>query len=173
MIFRMVVIVQQRGYFGPGALYARAMSIPSANCRIERQVEWIDTDAAQIAHNSAIMRWVEACEVQLMRDLDLMGFFPASPRVQQTVNFTAQLSFGQGVEIELTVAKVGTASLTFEFAVIGKAFEGRPATPAAHGTVVAVHVPLGSVSSAPWPAEVRARLMAAHWTPLTPRAAVA
>lgn len=144
------------------------MSQPSANCRIERQVEWIDTDAAQIAHNSAIMRWVEACETQLMRDLDLLRIFPAAPRVQQTVNFTALLNFGQEVEVELTVAKVGTTSLTFEFSVVGRAFEGRPAAQAAHGTVTVVHVPLGSASSAPWPAEVRSRLTGANWTALAP-----
>ena len=154
------------GFIGAGALYARAMSTASANSRIERLVEWVDTDAAGIAHNSAIMRWVEACETQLMRDLDLLRYFPATPRVQYTVNFTAQLKFGQGVEVELTVKEVGRSSLTFEFSVVGAPFEGRPAAQAAHGTVTTVHVPLGSSSSAPWPTELRARLADAPWTSL-------
>ncbi|RYV52082.1 acyl-CoA thioesterase [Pengzhenrongella frigida] len=149
------------------------MSIPSANCRIERLVEWGDTDAAGIAHNSATMRWVEACEAQLMRDLDLPLYFPTAPRVQQTVNFTAVLSFGQRISVELTVQRVGTSSLTFAFTVVGAEFEGRPATQAAHGSVTTVHVPLGSMTSAPWPADVRARLVGSNWTGLTPAADVA
>ncbi|MGV8967307.1 MAG: acyl-CoA thioesterase [Cellulomonas sp.] len=149
------------------------MSTASANCRIQRLVEWVDTDAAGIAHNSAIMRWVEACETQLMRDHDLLRYFPSAPRVQYTVNFTAQLNFGQGVEVELTVKQVGRSSLTFEFGVVGAAFEGRPAVEAAHGTVTSVYVPVGSTTSAPWPDDVRARLSDANWTTLTPRTEVA
>jgi acyl-CoA thioester hydrolase len=144
------------------------MADPGANCRIERVVEWADTDAAGIAHNSAIMRWVEACEAQLMRDLDLPQYFPVAPRVQQTINFTAPLSFGQSVAVELTVHKVGTSSLTFAFSVVGAPFDGRPAARAAHGTVTSVHVPHGFTTSAPWPAEIRATLAAQSWTSLTP-----
>ena len=139
-----------------------------ANCRIERVVEWADTDAAGIAHNSAIMRWVEACEAQLMRDLDLPQYFPVAPRVQQTISFSAPLSFGQTIAVELTVQNVGTSSLTFAFSVVGGPFDGRPATQAAHGTVTAVHVPHGSTTSAPWPAEIRTTLAAQRWTRLTP-----
>lgn len=137
---------------------------PSANCRIERLVEWADTDAAGIAHNSAFLRWVEACEAELMRAHGLIRLFPLAPRVQQTISFTAPVHFGQRVLIELAVRKVGRSSLTFEFAVVGAQFEGRAAVAAAHGSVTVVHVPLGTSSSAPWPPDLTGSLSAAHWT---------
>ncbi|WP_447645311.1 hypothetical protein [Nocardioides zeae] len=42
-------------------------------------MEWIDTDAAGIYHNSTVVRWVEAAEAALMRARGLSGYFPAAP----------------------------------------------------------------------------------------------
>ena len=60
---------------------------------LERTVEWVDTDASGHQHNSVVIRWVEAAEAQLMRELELPEYFPNAPRVQHVVNFTGMLWF--------------------------------------------------------------------------------
>ena len=48
-------------------------SLPCAatTATLERTIEWVDTDAAGHQHNSAVLRFVEACEAKVFRDLDL------------------------------------------------------------------------------------------------------
>src|SRR5690554_7175525 len=125
--------------------------LSAVSSTIERTVEWIDTDAAGHQHNSAILRWVEACEAQLMRELDLPEYFPVAPRARHEVNYRAKLWFGQSVTITVKVDHVGSSSLRFAFEVVGHPAEGRPGGLAADGTFVTVHVPLGAQGSAPWP----------------------
>lgn len=111
------------------------------------RVEWMDTDAAGHHHNTAVVRYVEAAEAELMRSLGITGYFGAAPRVRYEADFGAPLWFGQEVTTELTVERIGTASLTLRFEV--RTEDGRPA---ASGRYVAVHVPRGERTSAPWPA---------------------
>lgn len=122
-----------------------------SSCSIERTVEWVDTDAAGHQHNSVILRWAEACEAQLFRDLDLPEYFPTAPRVQQTVNFTAKLYFGQRVRTTIHVQELGDKSMTLIFTTQGLQFNGAPESRAAHGTVVTVYVAPGASRSSSWP----------------------
>lgn len=55
------------------------------------RIEWIDTDAAGIYHNSTIVRFVEAAEASLMDERGLHGYFPAAPRVRYEVDFESPL----------------------------------------------------------------------------------
>lgn len=125
---------------------------------LDRTVEWVDTDAAGHQHNSAILRWMEAAEAQLMRELGLIDYFGLSPRVQQVVNFRDRLWFGQRITATVWVERVGNASLVLGFEITGHPCDRSSGGLAADGTVTTVHVPLGEAGSAPWPAAMRARL---------------
>jgi len=129
---------------------------------VNRTVEWVDTDAAGHQHNSAIMRWVEAAEAQLMRELGLVEYFPLAPRVQQVINFRDKLWFGQQVTATVWVERVGNASLTLGFDVFGHPCERSAGGAAADGTLTTVHVPADGTASAPWPAPIRAVLAGAR-----------
>ena len=124
---------------------------------VERTVEWVDTDASGHQHNSAILRWVEAAEAELFRNLQLPDYFPSAPRVQQVINYKAKLWFGQRVRATVRIEALGRTSLTMGFEVRGEP-SGAPddATPnagtvAAFGTVTTAHVPQGASTAQPWP----------------------
>ncbi|MGZ4531945.1 MAG: acyl-CoA thioesterase [Mycobacteriaceae bacterium] len=120
------------------------------------RVEWMDTDAAGIYHNSSVMRFVESAEAELMRQRGLDGYFQVAPRVRFEVDFAAPLFFGQEVTVALCVTHIGRSSLTFGFEVWGEAHEGAPRRLAASGSYVTVHVEGthgDAARSVPWPAD--------------------
>lgn len=124
--------------------------------RHRARIEWIDTDAAGIYHNSTVVRFVEAAEASLMRERGLDGYFPAAPRVHYEVDFDSPLFFGQEVCTIVELVRVGTASMTFRFEVWGEEFQGRPHRRAAHGSYTTVHIDRdhrSGSSSTPWPAQ--------------------
>jgi acyl-CoA thioester hydrolase len=125
---------------------------------LERTIEWVDTDAAGHQHNSVIMRFVEASEAQLFRELGVTSYFGIAPRVRHEIDYRAKLYFGQLVSTALAVEHVGTASMTFVFKIWGHPHEGRDAVLAAEGRFVTVCVPQGKESSAPWPESIRQAL---------------
>jgi acyl-CoA thioester hydrolase len=131
------------------------------------RVEWIDTDASGIYHNSTVTRFVEAAEATFVRERGLDGYFPSAPRVRYEVDFLAPLFFGQEATTTVSPVRIGTSSMTWEFEVWGEAFEGRPRTLATRGRYVTVHMGRGNVAatapdgartSLPWPAEWLAAL---------------
>ena len=81
------------------------------------RVEWMDTDAAGIHHNSAITRFPKAAEEELARGLGLDGYFEAAPRARYEVTYEAPLFFGQPVGTVLYVERGGMSSLTSVFEV--------------------------------------------------------
>lgn len=132
------------------------------------RVEWIDTDAAGIYHNSAVTRFVEAAEHTLMADRGLDGYFPVAPRVRYEVDFEAPLFFGQQVTATVALARLGTSSMRFEFEVWGEPFDGRPRVRAARGSYVTVHIGpepgarRGGARGVPWPGDWVAALAPAQ-----------
>lgn len=122
------------------------------------RVEWMDTDAAGHHHNTAITRFAEAAEAQLMREHGVEGYFGAAPRVHHDVDYSARLWFGQAVTCEVVVERVGPSSMTFAYEVWGEPFEGRPRERAAVGHYVTVHVPTPAGGAEPWPDAWRAVL---------------
>lgn len=131
----------------------RDIAAPSVS--ITRTVEWVDTDASGHQHNSVVIRWVEAAEAVMMRQLNLPEYFPNAPRVQQLINFTGMLWFGQQATTRLWVDRVGTKSLTLGFEVISEDTDFTEGGQAAHGTVTTVWVPPGSTTAQSWPEEMR------------------
>jgi len=132
-----------------------------ATVRLQTRVEWIDTDAAGIYHNSSVLRYVESAEAELMRQQGVDRYFGVAPRVRFKVDFEAPLFFGQQVTVDFRVARMGVTSLTFDFGVWGETFEAVPRRRAAVGSCVTVHVAGGHREGAravPWPADWVARL---------------
>lgn len=132
-----------------------AVTQTPAHSHVERTVEWVDTDASGHQHNSAIMRWVESAEAELFRRLGLPGYFPTSPRVQQVINYTAKLWFGQRITATVKFDRLGRTSATYAFEVHGHSHPGAVAGTAAFGTVTVAHVPAGAEGAEPWPVEFR------------------
>lgn len=115
------------------------------------RVEWMDTDAAGHHHNTAVNRFVESAEAQLMRERGLSGYFGSAPRVRFAADYESRLWFGQEVTTTVVLDRIGTSSMTFAYEVWGEAFDGRPRCRAAVGSYVTVHVPTGAGQSQPWP----------------------
>lgn len=120
--------------------------------RIERTVEWPDTDAAGHYHHSSIIRWVEAAESELHLALGLPDLFGKVPRVRYEVDYLDRLWFRDRVSIDLRIASVGTTSLTYEFEVC------RGETPAARGRLVCVQSDPDGGGGQPWTDDVAAIL---------------
>ncbi len=141
---------------GPVSWPQQVLASASARSRIE----WVDTDAAGIYHNSTVIRLVEAVEAALVRERGMEGYFPVAPRVRYEADFEAPLFFGQEVTTTVSVTELGTSSMTFGFEVWGEAFEGAPRVRAARGRYVTVHLDRTATPprSTPWPAEWVARL---------------
>lgn len=129
-----------------------------AGSMLDRHIEWIDTDAAGHQHNSVVMRFVEAAEARLFRELGVVSYFGHAPRVRHEIDYRAKLYFGQRVTIAVRIERIGTSSMDFSFKVWGHPYEGRGAVIAAEGRFVTVCVPQGSDASTPWPEGIRAAL---------------
>jgi acyl-CoA thioester hydrolase len=129
---------------------------PQAAVTVERRVEWHDTDAAGHHHNSAILRWVEDAEAELLRRLGLDWLFGRTPRVRHEVDYLGRLWFGDPIQTRVHIANLGRTSIRFEFEVTG------PTGPAARGVVVAVHALPGESSASPWPPQVSATIAVAR-----------
>ncbi|WP_433259971.1 acyl-CoA thioesterase [Actinosynnema sp. CS-041913] len=119
---------------------------------IQRLVEWHDTDAAGHQHHSAILRWVEQAEAELLRGHGLAGLFGRTPRVRHEVNYRSRLWFGETVRTRLRIVRLGRTSLRYEFTVHGESGV------AADGTMVIAHVEPDAPAATPWPPEVRSAL---------------
>jgi len=159
---------------GPqGRLHHEHSSLGRPEVLIDTRVEWVDTDASGHHHNSAVMRWVEAAEAELIRRAWLDDYFPAAPRVHQSIDFRAKVTFGQQVRTRLWIERIGKTSLTFGFEVLaepeaehGRAAEDAQASDAcgdrvcaARGQLVTAHVDHGSTAASPWPQAWRDALM--------------
>lgn len=141
------------------------MTAQASTATISREVEWVDTDASGHQHNSLIVRLVESAERELMARAGIVAeYFPHAPRVRQEVNFTAKLYFGQTVTTHVTVEHLGRASITLGFEVWGEPFGDVPRRRAAHGTVIAAHVPHGTEAATAWPAVITTALIPRHRT---------
>ncbi|WP_351236485.1 thioesterase family protein [Streptomyces sp. NPDC002133] len=125
---------------------------PLTEVLVTHRVEWHDTDASGHQHHSAVLRWVEAAEAELLRGRGLDWLFGRTPRVRHEVNYRARLWFGETVTTRLRVVTLGRTSLTYTFEVRGR--EGV----AAEGNLVVAHAEPDAPSATPWPEQVRKAL---------------
>ena len=121
-----------------------------ASIVVQRRIEWPDTDASGMYHNTAAFRFIEAAETAL---LDRLGFvhdvYGRHPRVHIEADFLAPLRFRDLVDIELTVAKIGRTSIHYDFEMRSN---GRAAV---RGKVVAVLMVGPGGRPTAWSAEQR------------------
>ena len=131
---------------------------------ISRTVEFAETDMAGIMHFANFFRWMEACETAFYRalGLPLISFVPGQvvgwPRVNVSCAYRAPLRFNDTIEVKLFVKQLGTSSVVYLFQF------RKDGVLCAQGEVTAVNVTAdaqGGMVSAPFPAEVRAKLQVA------------
>lgn len=92
------------------------------------RVEWVDTDASGRIHYTAAFRWAEATEAALFRRLGVLEDYGRYPRRHVEAEFKRMLVFGDEVEVELQVERVGTTSVGFRWVIrsgADVAIEGR------------------------------------------------
>ena len=89
-----------------------------------RFVEFADTDMAGIMHFSAFFRYMEAAEHELLRSLgfsvysEIDGDVVSFPRVAASCEFHSPARCEDVLDIDVTVRRVGTKSVTYGFAVL-------------------------------------------------------
>lgn len=128
----------------------------SASITIRRRVQWIDTDAQGIWHHSVVIRWVEEAEVEMHRNLGIVGeTFGATPRVRTEFDFKGAVRFDDIVDIALTVDRLGETSVTYAIEVTS---DSRPIV---SGRLIAVFVDPKSGEKRSWPDHIRRALNSA------------
>jgi len=87
-----------------------------------RRVEFRDTDAAGIVHFASFFEWMEEVEHEFLRQLGVSvmmvsdGVRVSWPRVHTSCDYHSVLRFADVVDVDLTLAKLGTSSVTYHFA---------------------------------------------------------
>ena len=126
-----------------------------------RFVEFADTDMAGIMHFSAFFRYMEAAEHELLRNLgfsvysvidnDVVSF----PRVAASCEFHSPAKCEDVLEIDVTVRRVGTKSVTYGFQF---SQHGRDVATGEMTSVCCRVRPGELIESVPIPAEIAAGL---------------
>jgi acyl-CoA thioester hydrolase len=89
--------------------------------RATRRVEFADTDMAGIVHFANFFRFMEAAEVEFLRSRgvsvamswegDRIGF----PRVAASCDYLAPVTFGDVMDVAVSIERLGTKSVTYGF----------------------------------------------------------
>lgn len=96
--------------------------------RYRSRIRFVDTDASQRIHYTAMFRHFEAAEQDFFHSIGCpltapefrdLGF----PRVHVDCDFFAEIRFDDFIEVAPTVERVGTSSFTLQFAAT---IDGRP-----------------------------------------------
>ena len=80
------------------------------------RVQWVDTDAGGRIHFTAAFRWAEAAETSLYRRLRI-GPLERFPRRAVEAEYLAVLRFGDELEIELELERLGVSSVTYSWEI--------------------------------------------------------
>src|SRR5688572_6643371 len=106
--------------------------------RTTRRVEFRDTDMAGIMHFSAFFTVLESVEHEFLRSLGLSVVMSDEegqlgwPRVSASCDFKGAVKFEDVLDIELSIARLGEKSITYQFTV------DHAGQPVAAGRIVAV-----------------------------------
>ncbi len=107
------------------------------------RVRFVDTDASQRIHYTALFRFFEAAEQEFLRELGL-GYSGLAdreagwPRVHAECDISGALVYDDPIDIEVSVNRVGNASFELGFRVIKELQE------CAKGKVVIVCMNIGT-----------------------------
>ncbi len=116
----------------------------------KRRVEFRDTDAAGMAHFSVFFVYMEQAEHELLRHLGLSVMLSdqdgqiSFPRVATRCDYQLAVKFEDVLDIEVTVVRLGTKSVTYEFQF---SHQGRPVASGQITSVCCRFAPDGSPKS--------------------------
>jgi YbgC/YbaW family acyl-CoA thioester hydrolase len=132
------------------------MGTSPASIVVQRRIEWPDTDASGLYHNTAAFRFVEVAETALIERLGFLDdVYGRLPRVHIEADFERPLRFRDLVDIELSVAAVGGTSVTYAFEMSS---DGEVAV---RGRAVAVLLTTAEGKPTKWPDPYRELLLTA------------
>lgn len=129
--------------------------------RLQRRVDFCDTDLAGIVHFSNFFRYMEAAEVAFLKarglnvNLQWNGESLGFPRVAVHCDYASPARFDDLLDIDVTLERLGGKSVTYAFAF------SRDGTAIAKGTMTSVCCRVGphhAIEAIEIPAEIRARL---------------
>ena len=121
-----------------------------ASIRIQRRIEWSDTDASGAYHNTAAFRLMEAAETALVERLGLIeDIYGRHPRAHVSADFLRPLFFRDLVDVTIEVVAVGRTSVTYDVEI------SRDAEPCVRGRLVAVLMDAIGGDPQPWPPRER------------------
>ncbi|MFT3883431.1 MAG: thioesterase family protein [Gemmatales bacterium] len=132
--------------------------------RTQRRVEFSDTDMAGIVHFANFFIWMEHVEQEFLRSLGLSvslmweGQYIGFPRVSAGCDYLSPVTFQDVMDIELSIARIGTKSISYEFAF---SKDGRPVAKATLSTCCVGKAVDRKITGIPIPASFRAKLEAA------------
>jgi acyl-CoA thioester hydrolase len=125
-----------------------------------RRVPWADTDASQAWMFTAVLRYAEEAEVELLRAAGVLGeLYGHLPRTYVEARFRRPAFFDDEIEVAIGLTRMGDSSLHFDFTV------HRQGELAAEGRLGAAFVSDGAKASLPatvrralatWVTQVRA-----------------
>jgi YbgC/YbaW family acyl-CoA thioester hydrolase len=135
--------------------------MPEATVRI--RVQFADVDGSRRIHFTAMFRYMEVAEHELMRNLGLAyataleGF--AFPRVHVSCDFRGPILYDDELDVSARIARVGSSSWTVAFTARNLSQPQSPVV--AEGRMVIVTMDPHSERSTPLPEELRATLQGA------------
>ena len=114
------------------------MTVGQKTFKTSRRVEFRDTDMARIVHFSVFFAYMEEAEHEFLRSLGqgvvckVNDQLISWPRVNAECNYRAAIRFEEVIDIEVSVARIGSKSVTYGFQF------SREGVPVADGTMTAV-----------------------------------
>lgn len=132
--------------------------MPEATVRI--RVQFADVDGSRRIHFTAMFRYMEVAEHQLMRSMGLPYATAleglAFPRAHVSCDFRGPIVYDDELDVSARIARVGTSSWTVAFTARNLS---RPHSPiVAEGEMAIVSMDPRSERSTPLPEELRATL---------------
>ena len=133
--------------------------------RIQRRVDFCDTDLAGIVHFSNFFRYMEAAEVAFLRarglnvDLAWQGDHLGFPRVSVKCDYLTPARFEDILDIDVVLERLGSKSVTYAFTLT------RQGTTVARGSMTSVCCRVGAdktIKPIDIPPDVKARLEETH-----------
>jgi YbgC/YbaW family acyl-CoA thioester hydrolase len=135
--------------------------MPEATVRI--RVQFADVDGSRRIHFTAMFRYMEVAEHELMRSIGLPYATAleglAFPRVHLSCDFRGPVVYDDELDVSARIARVGTSSWTVAFTARNRRLPHSPVV--AEGEMVIVSMDPQSEQSTPLPEELRATLQGA------------
>lgn len=139
--------------------------MPQATARV--RVSFADVDSSQRIHFTAMFRYFEVAEHELMRSLDMPYattlWESAFPRVHLECDFRGAVRYDDLLDVEARIERVGTSSWTVAFtarhaSTAGARHDATPGEVVATGKMVIVSMNAETERSQPLPEKLRAAL---------------